>query len=256
MKITDFYRFRKDRKISIITCYDYCFAKIVSKSAIDSVLVGDSLAMTVYGYPSTIYATEEMMIRHTEAVRKGLGNEKLIITDMPFLSTRKGAQKAIETAGNLIKAGADAVKIENITGQERIIREIIESGIPVMGHLGVTPQYIKYLGNYSKKGKEKQEANDLIKDAVKMQKTGCFSIVLECVEVSIAKKISKKLKIAVIGIGSGKDTDGQVLVINDILGLFPSPPSFARVYERLDEKILNALNKFDSDVKGDRNGNI
>ncbi|HOL63354.1 MAG TPA: 3-methyl-2-oxobutanoate hydroxymethyltransferase, partial [Elusimicrobiales bacterium] len=151
---------------------------------------------------------------------------------------------------------ADAVKIENITGQERIIREIIESGIPVMGHLGVTPQYIKYLGNYSKKGKEKQEANDLIKDAVKMQKTGCFSIVLECVEVSIAKKISKKLKIAVIGIGSGKDTDGQVLVINDILGLFPSPPSFARVYERLDEKILNALNKFDSDVKGDRNGNI
>ncbi|MCX7648636.1 MAG: 3-methyl-2-oxobutanoate hydroxymethyltransferase [Elusimicrobiales bacterium] len=256
MKITDFYSFKKDRKISMITCYDYCFAKIVSRSAIDSVLVGDSLSMTVYGYSSTIYATEEMMIRHTEAVKKGLGDEKIIITDMPFLSTRKGTQKAIETAGNLIKAGADAVKIENITGQERIIREIIESGIPVMGHLGVTPQYIKYLGNYSKKGKEKQEAKDLIKDAVKMQKTGCFSIVLECVEASIARQISQKLKIAVIGIGSGKDTDGQVLVINDILGLFPSPPSFARVYERLDEKILNTLNRFDSNVKGNRNGNI
>lgn len=253
MNITDFYKFKKGQKISMITCYDYCTAKIISNSQVDSVLVGDSVAMTVYGYNSTVYATEEMIIRHTEAVKKGISDKKIIISDMPFLSANRGLSRAVETAGNLVKAGADAVKIENIEGHSEIIKAIIDAGIPVMGHLGLTPQYIKSIGGYHKRGKDKKEADKIIKDALRIEKIGCFSLILECVKEEISGYITEKLNIPVIGIGSGDRTDGQVIVINDILGLFPSSPSFVKIYENLDKKIIEAVNKFDADVKGEKN---
>lgn len=250
MNIKEFYNFKKGKKkFSMITCYDYSMARILSKTEIDLILVGDSLSMVVYGYDSTIYATIEMMVRHTEAVKRGIGNSKMIIADMPFLATRKGFLYAIETAEKLIKAGADAIKIENIEDQKEVISHIIKSGIPVMGHLGVTPQYIKTIGGYSKKGKEITEAKKLIFDAVEFEKIGCFSIVLECIDFQTAKKITDKLKIPTIGIGSGKYTDGQVVVINDILGLYENPPSFIKKYSELEKMIIDSVNQYVGEVK-------
>jgi len=188
------------------------------------------------------------MIRHTEAVKRGIGNSKMIITDMPFLATRKGIIYALEIAEKIIKAGADAVKIENIEDQKEVISHLIKSGIPVMGHLGVTPQYIKLLGSYSKKGNKKPEAKKLILDAIEFEKVGCFAIVLECINKDVAKKITQKIKIPTIGIGSGKDTDGQVVVINDILGLFENPPSFIKKYAELENHIIKAVNDYVEEV--------
>jgi len=253
MKIIDFYNFKKGNKISMITCYDYSMARILSKTDIDCLLVGDSLSMVVYGYDSTIYASVDVMAEHTKAVKKGIGNSKMIITDMPFLSTRKGMNYAIEVAEKIIKAGADAIKIENIEDQRDIISHIIKSGIPVMGHLGLTPQYIKSLGSYSKRGREIKESKKIIDDAIKFQEAGAFSIVLECIDEKTAGRITKKLKIPTIGIGSGNRTDGQVVVINDILGLYEHVPPFIKKYEELDIKIINAVNKYIKGVKSYEN---
>lgn len=249
MTINDFYSFKKGKnRISMITCYDYPTARIISKTPIDAVLVGDSIAMTLYGYESTIYATPQMMKEHTSAVRKGIGN-KLVITDMPFMTFRKGKEYALDIAAEFVKAGADAVKIEGIDGHQDVISYLLESGIPVMGHLGITPQYVKSIGKFTRKGKEKNEAIKIIEDAKKLEKLGCFSIVLECVEEKLAGEITSKLKIPVIGIGSGNSTDGQIAVIHDILGLYPEPPSFALKYVDLSEIIFNAIEEYSSKIK-------
>ncbi len=251
MKIKDFYNFKKNRKISMLTCYDYSTATILSQTDIDGVLVGDSLSMVVYGYPSTLYATMEMMILHTEAVKNGIGESKIIISDMPFMSFRKDKYESAENAAMLIKAGADAVKIEGIYGHEETIEYIIQSGIPVMGHLGLTPQYIKQIGGYSIQGKTEIEAKKIIDDALKLEKLGCFAVVVECIPEELAFEITKKLKIPTIGIGSGNKTDGQIRVINDILGLFPHPPSFVKKYLDLSKEIKNAVNRYDMEVKNE-----
>lgn len=246
--INDFYNFKKDKKIVMITCYNWYEALIISKTDIDAVLVGDSLAMTVYGYDSTIYATPQMMIEHTKAVKKGLSN-KMIITDMPFISFRMDKYFALKVASEFIKAGADAVKIEGIDGHEDTISHIIQSGIPVMGHLGITPQYIKSIGKFSRKGKEDKEIKKLINDAKKLQSIGCFSIILECVMPEVAERITNMLKIPVIGIGSGEKTDGQIIVIHDILGLYPNSPSFAQKYDDISTRIKAAIEKYVKDVR-------
>ncbi|MEA3306788.1 MAG: 3-methyl-2-oxobutanoate hydroxymethyltransferase [Elusimicrobiota bacterium] len=251
MKINDFYNYKKPgKKISMITAYDYSTASIVNDSDIDCVLVGDSLAMTMHGDPSTILANTSLMALHTKAVRKAI-KTKLLISDMPFLSFRKGITKAMETVEELMKAGADAVKLEGIDGHEDAISHIIKSDIPVMGHLGLTPQSVNKFGGYKVQGKDEASADLILRQAKKLQDLGCFSIVLECVPENLSKKITGALKIPVIGIGAGPHTDGQVLVIGDMLGLYESPPSFVKKYIDGRKFIKEALNSFNTEIKNE-----
>ncbi|MBU2530609.1 MAG: 3-methyl-2-oxobutanoate hydroxymethyltransferase, partial [Elusimicrobia bacterium] len=227
---------------------DYTTASIVNDSDIDCVLVGDSLAMTMHGEPSTILASTSLMALHTKAVRKAIKN-KLLISDMPFLSFRKGFLKAMETAEELMKAGADAVKLEGLDGHEDTVSHLIKSDIPVMGHAGLTPQSVNKFGGYKTQGKDKTSADLILRQAKKLQDLGCFSIVLECVPEDLAKKITDNLKIPTIGIGAGPHTDGQVLVIQDMLGLYDCPPSFVKKYMDGRKLIKEALNSFDKETK-------
>ncbi|MCG2726544.1 MAG: 3-methyl-2-oxobutanoate hydroxymethyltransferase [Elusimicrobia bacterium] len=251
MKINDFYNYKKPgKKISMITAYDYTTASIVNDSDIDCALVGDSLAMTMHGASSTIWANSRIMALHTEAVRKAI-KDKLLISDMPFLSFRKGFLKAMETVEKLMKAGADAVKLEGIDGHEDTLSHIIKSDIPVMGHLGLTPQSINKFGGYKIQGKDKTGADSILRQAKKLQELGCFSIVLECIPEELSKEITDTLKIPTIGIGAGPHTDGQVLVIQDMLGLYELPPSFAKKYIDGRKLIKEALNSFNKEVKNE-----
>lgn len=219
MSILDFAA-KKNRKekITMLTCYDACFAKILSQTNVDALLVGDSVAMVVHGFESTLLATPEMMKIHTAAVKRGAPN-KMIVADMPFLSFRKGLVPAMECVEALMQAGANAIKLENIEGHEDIVSHIVKSGVPVMGHLGLTPQSLHQMGGYKVQGKSTSDALKIIEDAHKLENLGCFSLVLECVPQSLAVEISESLKIPTIGIGAGSVTDGQVLVLHDLLGL-------------------------------------
>ena len=191
MTAPDFSKWKKkNRKISMVTCYDATFAALIADTGIDCVLVGDSCAMVVYGEKTTIPATMETMIRHTEAVRKGLP-DAFIVADMPFLSFRKGVSRAVEAAGSLIRAGADSVKLEGAAGNERMIARLVGSGIPVMGHLGLTPQFYHSLGGYKVQGRDGDAAMKLRSDALRLEAAGCFSLVLECVPESLSGEISR-----------------------------------------------------------------
>lgn len=249
MKITDFYNYRKPGpKISMITAYDYTLASIAAQSAADCVLVGDSLAMVMHGHPSTIAATPELMALHTAAVARAVKN-KLVIGDMPFLSVRKGLVQAMETVESLARAGAGAVKIEGLEGHGDIISHIVQSDMPVMGHLGLTPQSVNRLGGYRTQGRDQASATKLVDQAVELERLGCFALVLECVPETLAARVTRLLKIPVIGIGAGRHTDGQVLVMHDMLGLYPEPPSFVKKYLDGRRLLTEALNSFDAEVK-------
>ncbi|HNY11544.1 MAG TPA: 3-methyl-2-oxobutanoate hydroxymethyltransferase [Candidatus Wallbacteria bacterium] len=231
MNVNDFAKYKlKKRKISMITCYDHYSAKIIAATDIDCILVGDSAAMVMHGYDSTIGATSDMMATHVMAVSKG-APDKFIISDMPFLAVRKDKAHAMKCVGALIRAGANAVKIEGVSGHEKIISHIIGSGIPVMGHLGLTPQSVNGLGGYKVQGGSDAARDAIMRDAEKLEKLGAFLIVLECVPAVLAGDISKNLNIPVIGIGAGPKTDGQVLVLQDMLGLTGEfKPKFLRKY--------------------------
>ena len=205
-------------KIVILTCYDYSSAKILNNSSLDALLVGDSLAMTMHGFKDTFMATLAMMELHTAAVSRG-ANDKFIISDLPFLSYRKSKKHSVTAAQKLIQAGAQAVKLEGVAGNLALITHLVESGIPVMGHLGLTPQLVHTLGGYKVQGKTLAAAERLKQDALALEQAGCFALVLECVPSQLAKEITATLKIATIGIGAGPDTDGQVLAVQDLLGL-------------------------------------
>lgn len=244
MTAPDFPKRKKaNQKISMVTCYDATFAKIIASTKIDSVLVGDSCEMVVYGETTTIPASVEMMARHTAAVRKGLP-EKFIVADMPFLSFRMGIAHAVESAGDLIRAGADAVKIEGCSGNEKIISHLVESGIPVMGHLGLTPQFYHSLGGYKVQGRNAEAAKILTEQSLCLQGLGCFSLVLECVPESLGGEISRSLDIPVIGIGAGRQVDGQVLVLHDLLGLTDFKPTFVHRYIDGASLVTGALNDY------------
>ncbi len=249
MKITDFYNYRKPGpKISMVTAYDYTLASVAARSAADCVLVGDSAAMVMHGHPSTIAATTEMMALHTAAVARAV-KEKLIVSDMPFLSVRKGRGPAMEAVELLARAGSQAVKIEGLDGHGDIVSHIVQSDMPVMGHLGLTPQSLNRLGGYRTQGKDRASAEKLVAQAQELERLGCFALVLECVPAALAGRITNLLKIPVIGIGAGPHTDGQVLVLQDLLGLYGEPPSFVKRY--LDGRALleGAINSFDAEVK-------
>ena len=250
MNVTDFQKMKDDgRKISMVTCYDYSSARAVADSNIDCILVGDSLAMTMHGYANTLSATTAMMALHTAAVAKG-APAKFIVADLPFLSYRKGLKEAMDSVHELMSAGAHAVKLEGVRGHAEIVRHIVDSGVPVMGHLGLTPQSVHVLGGMKVQARTTAAVKMLAAQAHELENAGCFAIVLECVPAEAARRITDLLKIPTIGIGAGAQVSGQVLVYQDMIGLNPGfKPKFLRVYANTFDVIRTALNSYDRDVK-------
>ena len=242
---------RKQRKerIVMVTCYDYTSARIIQASDIDMILVGDSAAMVMHGHDSTLPISVEQVATHIAAVRRGAPDE-IIVGDMPFLSFRKGLKNTMEAVEQLIKAGAQAVKLEGIQGQEKIIRHIVDSGVPVMGHLGLTPQSVNQMGGFRVQGRSEADRERIMREARACQESGCFALVLECVPETLAAEITQDLAISTIGIGAGSQTDGQVLVMQDLLGLSPDfKPKFVRTYMDGYSLYLDAFNTFAHDVR-------
>jgi 3-methyl-2-oxobutanoate hydroxymethyltransferase len=250
MNVLDFQALKaRKEKIVMITCYDYTSARIVQDSDVDVILVGDSAAMVMHGYGTTIPADIEMMCRHIESVARGTKN-KFIVGDMPFLSFRQSLTDNMRAVASVMKAGAHAVKLEGIEGNVETIRHIVKSGVPVMGHLGLTPQSVNQLGGFRVQGRGDRAAERLREEAKACEEAGCFALVLECVPDDLAAEITESLTIPTIGIGAGSGTDGQVLVMQDLLGLSSDfKPKFVRKY--LDGRQLwqDAFNAYPIDVK-------
>lgn len=237
------------RPISMVTCYDYTSARIASQSSVDCFLVGDSLAMTMHGHRDTLAATPDLMALHVKAVRAG-APDAFIIGDFPFLAHRGSLDQTMRTVATLMQAGANAVKIEGVDGSEETIRHVVESGVPVMGHLGLTPQSVHQFGGFKVQGRSEKAAKHIHAQAQKLQQLGVFSLVLECVPTGLATVITKELEIPTIGIGAGAGCDGQVLVFQDLLGLNKEfRPRFVRAYANGAEVFTEALNRFDREVK-------
>lgn len=251
--ILEFSRARREQHaIVMLAAYDALMARAVADSEADAILVGDSVAMVVHGFPSTVHATIEMMATHVSAVRRG-APDTFVVADMPFLTARRGVQTATEAAGALMRAGASAVKIEGVTGHEEVIAHLIESGIPVMGHLGLTPQAVHQLGGYRLQGRDPGAAERLRAEARRLEELGAFAFVLECVPAALAASITEERGIPSIGIGAGSGTAGQVLVLSDLLGMDPRfQPRFARRYLQGHEMVRDALNHFARDVRAAR----
>lgn len=248
--ILDFSRARREQQpIVLLAAYDAQMARIVANTDADAILVGDSVAMVVHGFPSTVHATVEMMVAHVAAVRRG-APEIVVVADMPFLSVRRGRQVAAEAAGALVQAGATAVKVEGVAGHEDVIAHLVGSGIPVMGHLGLTPQSVQQLGGYRLQGRAPEEAAGIRRDAERLEQAGAFALVLECVPEELAAAVTEERTIPTIGIGAGARTAGQVLVLSDLLGLDARfQPRFARRYVDGHELVREAVNRFVRDVR-------
>jgi 3-methyl-2-oxobutanoate hydroxymethyltransferase len=236
-------------KITMVTCYDYTSAAILDKTSIDCILVGDSLAMTMHGFRDTLAATVGMMAMHTAAVSRGAKN-KFIIGDLPFLSYRSALNENMAVVQALMQAGAHAVKLEGASGNAGFIAHLVHSGVPVMGHLGLTPQFVHQLGGYKVQGKTEDSAQRLLEEALSLEAAGCFALVLECVPAPVAAKISKKLNIPTIGIGAGAGADGQVLVFQDLLGLNTEfKPKFVKKFLNGAELFAQAIEDYAQAVK-------
>ena len=249
MTIVDFrHRKASGLPISIVTSYDAWSARIIADSDIDCILVGDSAAMVAHGHNSTIPADISMMATHIAAVRHG-APDALIIGDLPFLSVRMGLPEAVKNIATLMRAGANAVKLEGADDNLELIAHITQSGVPVMGHLGLTPQSVNAFGGYKVQGRKKTDAARLQADAHALEESGCFAIVLEAVPSKLAKRVSDALTIPVIGIGAGAGVDGQVLVLQDLLGLNTQfTPKFVRKFLDGAALIREALNKYHEEV--------
>ena len=240
---------KNKRKITMLTAYDYPIAELIDKAGIDMILVGDSLANVVLGLDSTTEVGMPEMLHHAKAVRRAVKNA-LLIADMPYDSYQLNPKEALKNAQRFInEAGAQAVKLEWFERCLEVTEQIVKANIPVMGHIGLTPQTIDKIGGFKVQGKDAQAAKNLINQAIELEKKGCFSIVLECVPDKIAGLISDKIKIPTIGIGAGANCDGQVLVINDMLGLFSRhTPKFVKKYADLSSLINKAVNDFKNEV--------
>ena len=242
----------ENEKITMLTAYDYSTARYIDECGVDSVLIGDSLGMTILGYDTTINVTIEDMLTFTRAVSRGV-KRALVIADMPFLSYHVSKEKTVENAGKLIQAGAKAVKLEGAS--DFILDEInhlAQLGINVVGHLGFTPQYINQLGGYYVQGKSYENTIKLLKEAKKLQENGAFAVVLEMVPEESAKYISENLEIPTIGIGAGKYCDGQVLVIDDVIGKYAGNiPKFVKRYANIKEVMKDAIIQYNNDVKNE-----
>jgi 3-methyl-2-oxobutanoate hydroxymethyltransferase len=237
------------KKITMLTAYDYPTALLEDRAGIDIILVGDSVAMTVLGYENTLPVTMDEMIHHTKAVTRG-AKVALVIGDMPFMSYNTSERDAIFNAGRFMKEGsADAVKLEGGASVKDIVKAIVKAGIPVMGHLGLTPQTISMLGGFKVQGKDAKAAQKIIEDALMLEDAGAFSVILEAIPAPIAKRITERLTVPTIGIGAGVHCDGQVLVVHDMLGLFDRfTPKFVKRYVNLSESMIKAFESFREEV--------
>ena len=238
------------KKVTVLTAYDYSTAKILDAAGVDVLLVGDSLGMVMLGYDSTLPVTMADMLHHTKAVARGT-KHAMVVADMPFMSYHISAAESVRNAGQFLQeAGAQAVKLEG--GQEMVdtAKAIIRAGIPVMGHLGLTPQQVHQLGGYSVQGRDETQARKILADAKLLEEAGVFALVLECVPAPLAKLISETINIPTIGIGAGAGCDGQVLVIQDLLGLYSDlTPKFVKRYANLNEPITAAVKAYIQEVQ-------
>lgn len=241
------------RPLVMVTAYDYPTARTAEEAGVDAVLVGDSLGMAVLGYDSTLPVTMEDMIHHSKAVRRGL-SRALMVVDMPFMSYQVGVEDALRNAGRLVQeGGADAVKLEGGEPVVPQIRALVRSGIPVMGHLGLTPQSVHQLGGYKVQGRSPDAAARIVEDARRLEEAGCFSLVLECVPQSVAAEVRDAVSVPVIGIGAGVACDGQVLVIHDLLGwTYGKPPRFVKQYANFAEWAAQAVRTYAEEVREGR----
>ncbi|NOQ39603.1 MAG: 3-methyl-2-oxobutanoate hydroxymethyltransferase [Anaerolineales bacterium] len=240
---------QRGEQLTMLTAYDYPTARAVDLAGIDSILVGDSLGMVVLGYENTLPVTMEEMLHHCRAVSRG-ASRALLIGDMPFMSYQVGVEDAVRNAGRFLQeSGMNAVKLEG--GRERLdaVRAILDAGIPVLAHLGLTPQSVHKFGGFRAQGKSAEAAEALLEDALSLEDAGCFGLVLESIPTRVAAYITQKLKIPTIGIGAGSGCDGQVLVTHDLLGLYDKfTPKFVKLYAALHEEIDTAIRSYQNDV--------
>jgi 3-methyl-2-oxobutanoate hydroxymethyltransferase len=251
MNIQDFKRKKQEQtKITMLTCYDYPSARIIAESPIDCILVGDSVAMAIHGYETTVMATMDMMIMHTAAVARGLGKQ-FLISDLPFLGHRVSREETIRNVHKLLQAGAHAVKIEGGDADTcETIAYLSTAGVPVMGHIGLTPQSVYQLGGHKVQGKSEEQANAIKQQARQLEQAGCFAVVMECIPQQLATSMTQALGIPTIGIGAGAGTDGQVLVWHDLLGLQTEfKPKFVKYYAQGKEMLLAAINTYAQQVQ-------
>ena len=240
----------KGEKSTMLTAYDYSQAKIVDEAGVDMILVGDSLGMVVLGYENTLAVTLEEMIHHGKAVVRG-SQRAMVVMDLPFMTYQVNRDDALRNAGRVIQeTGAQAVKLEGGIEVVEAVRGMVEAGIPVMGHLGLTPQSVGQLGGYKVQGKDKEAAKKMFEDAKALEEAGAFAIVLECVPWQLAEFITAQLSIPIIGIGAGKNCDGQVLVFHDVLGMFDEfRPKFVKQYLNLREEMVKGIKDYVGEVK-------
>ena len=241
---------QKNERLKMLTAYDYSTAKLIDASGIDSVLVGDSLGMVMLGYEDTLSVTMEDMIHHTKAVARGV-KDALVVSDLPFMSYQTSVYDAVVNAGRLIKEGrAQAVKLEGGLEVCPQIKAIVEASIPVMAHLGLTPQSVNAFGGFKVQGKDEEAARSLIEQAKAVEAAGAFAVVLECIPAKLAELITKNISIPTIGIGAGNGCDGQVLVYQDMLGLYSDfTPKFVKRYAEIGPQMENAIEDYISEVK-------
>ena len=237
-------------KISMLTAYDFSFAKIIDEAGIDIILVGDSASNVMAGHETTLPITLDQMIYHASSVVRAV-NRALVIVDLPFGTYQADSKEALKSAIKIMKeSGAHAVKLEGGYQAKESIERIIQAGIPVMGHLGLTPQSIYKFGTYEVRAKDKQEADTLLNDALMLEEIGCFSVLLEKIPNTLSKEVSSKLTVPILGIGAGSHVDGQVLVLQDMLGMNKDfSPRFLRRYLDLDSLVSNAVKKYSTDIK-------
>ena len=239
----------KGERIVCLTAYDYPSALILDQAGVDLILVGDSAANVIYGMPTTLTIGMDEMVYHTRAVAAGV-TRALLVADMPFLSYQVSIEAAVANAGRFLQAGAEAVKVEGAGPVVPAIKRLVELGIPVMGHLGLTPQSVHKLGGYRLQARKADDQERLLADARALAEAGCFSLVLEKVPAEVAKRVTAEVPIPTIGIGAGPDCDGQVLVLHDMLGIFDTPPlKFVKQYAHLHADILKAVTAYSEEVR-------
>ena len=243
-------RKKSGKKIVALTAYDFSFAQWLDQTPIDIILVGDSLGMVALGYETTLPVTLDEMIAHTRAVRRGI-TSGLLVGDMPFMSYQISPQEALRNAGRLVQeGGAEAVKLEGGTRMAETVRTIVQAGIPVMGHIGLTPQSVNQFGGYRVQGKTLLDAKKILQDARELEKTGVFSLVLEGIPSDLGAEITREVKVPTIGIGAGPEVDGQILVLNDLLGLTQGfSPKFVKRFRELGTEVRQAVEEYATEVR-------
>lgn len=240
---------RRGEKITMLTAYDYTLARLLERAGIEVILVGDSLGNVILGYETTLPVTLDDMIRHAQAVRRAV-TRPLVVVDMPFMSYQVSVERALESAGRLMQeGGADAVKLEGGRAMAPVVRRLTEIGIPVMGHVGMTPQSVHALGGFRVQGRDAETAQRLLDDALALQEAGAFAVVLELVPKEVAARVTEALQIPTIGIGAGNACDGQVLVLHDMLGIDESTKRFVKRYANLAGEIERAVAAYIAEVK-------